>query len=161
VFDVPKPQIVGTPSSSEKALAEFFAMEKELLFQIIRVLGIKVTPEEEEALKQPFSISFDALMALCEAIEASDLKQYDKAAGLYEKALRIDPGLVIAREALQELQTLGLISKGPSPRDLLRSMRDRTSLTDAQTADQDPTKREKTPEDFPTAVTIDVIFPSR
>ena len=47
-------------------------------------------------------------MALFRAIDASDQKNYESAAEFYEKALKEDPGICIAKDALKELELLKL-----------------------------------------------------
>jgi hypothetical protein len=120
-------------------------MEKDLLFEIIKLLKIELSVEEKELLKKPLSISIEALLNFFKGIYNSDRENYRKAAIFYEKALKEDPGLGIARNALQELQELGLIPK-KKKRSLLRSLRNRTSLTD-QLTPEEPIKRARTPKD--------------
>jgi TolB-like protein len=165
VLDVPSPKVVGQPTAEGK-LAEFFALEKTLLFQIIKILGIKPTPEEEEELKKPLSTNWAALMALFEGVDASDEQQFDTAAGAYERALSLDPKLFLARDALNELQSIGLVKgKKPTTSGLLKSLRDRTSVTDAPSSQDDPTKRihSKEPGSPSGSTPVDVtpIFPTR
>ena len=138
-------EIAGQSTSEGKLLEELFQMEKDLLFEIIKLLKIELSVEEKELLKKPLSISIEALLNFFKGIYNSDRENYREAAIFYEKALKEDPGLGIARDALQELQELGLIPK-KKKRLLLRSLRNRTSLTD-QLTPEEPIKRAKTPKD--------------
>ncbi|MDL1980145.1 MAG: thrombospondin type 3 repeat-containing protein [Deltaproteobacteria bacterium] len=138
-------EIAGQSTAEGKLLEELFQMEKDLLFEIIKLLKIELSVEEKELLKKPLSISIEALLNFFKGIYNSDRENYRKAAIFYEKALKEDPGLVIARDALQELQELGLIPK-KKKRLLLRSLRNRTSLTD-QLTPEEPIKRARTPKD--------------
>jgi len=52
----------------------------------------------------------DALLALSRGLEASDRGQYSLAASEFRKALEKDPGLSMAKEALEELEALNLVS---------------------------------------------------
>lgn len=157
-LDVPTIKIVGQLTAIGE-LSDLFRMEKELLFDIIKFLKIEISPEEKEELKKPISTNIDALIAIFKGIEASDHRNYKEADKLYEKALREDPGISIANEALKELQTLDLIPVEKRSPEMLRSLRDQTSLTN-QLSPEEPNEREKTPKDIPTTpVTIDVIFP--
>lgn len=168
VLDVPAPRVAGQPSA-KGSLSEFFRVEKDLLFEIIALLKIELTPEEKARLKKPCSTNTDALIALFKGIDMSDRKDYEKAAQFYEKAIKEDPDICIAREALGELEALGLVG-GPEgaaeaedarrSSNLLRSLRDRTSLTD-QYPREDPLRRTPTPKDVGTPVDIDVIFPNQ
>ncbi|MCJ7704753.1 MAG: hypothetical protein MUO28_04350 [Desulfobacterales bacterium] len=144
-LDVPGQKILGEPAA-EGSLTDLFRIEKDLLFEIIKLLKIEVTPQEQEELRKPCSVNLRALMNLFKGIQASDLQDYEKAAQFYEKALEEDTMICSAREALQELQTLGLIDSKKRSRDMLRSLRDRGSLTD-QLSPEDATKRSRTPKD--------------
>ncbi|OGP80605.1 MAG: hypothetical protein A2V86_16900 [Deltaproteobacteria bacterium RBG_16_49_23] len=146
-LDVPGQKVLGEPAA-EGDLTDLFRIEKDLLFEIIKLLKIEVTPQEQEELRKPCSVNLRALMNLFRGIQASDLQDYEKAAQFYEKALEEDPRICNARGALQELQALGLIDSKKRSRDMLRSLRDRGSLTD-QLSPEDATKRTRTPKDTP------------
>ena len=159
VMDVPAGNIVGQPAA-EAPLAELFRLEKALLFDIVKLLKIEVSPELENKLRKPCSIKTDALFALFAGVDASDRKDYEKAADLYKKALKEDPNICLAADSLGELQTLGLISKNSRSRDLIHSLRDSTSLTD-QLPSKDEIKRIPTPSQLPSNTDINVVFPGR
>ena len=137
-------------SEIEGALQELYRLEKDLLLDIIEYLEtVKLTREEEEALRRPITTDVEALFSLFKAIDQSDRRNYNEAAKFYEKALKEDPGLVTAKTALDELYNLDLITTQKKSRSLLRSLRDRTSLTDRLTP-EDPNKRIRTPNENPT-----------
>ena len=143
-------------SEIEGALKELYRMEKDLLFDIIEYLKtVKLTSEEEEALRRPLSTDVEALFSLFKAIDQSDRGNYKEAAKFYEKALKEDPGLVTAKSALDELYKLDLITTKKKSRSLLRSLRDRTSLTD-QLTPEDPNKRIRTPNEKPTTSDVTI-----
>ena len=144
-LDVPTSQILGQPMTEGK-LTELFRLEKDLLFDIIKVLKIEVKPEEESALRKLCTHNLSAFMELVQGMEASDRGNYDQAAAYYEKALQRDPNVCAAKEAWEELKGLGLITGKKRSRELLRSLREDTSLTD-QLSPEDATKRERTPKD--------------
>jgi TolB-like protein len=146
-LDVLDQKVLGRPVA-EGDPEDLFRIEKDLLLEIIKLLNIKLEPGEEEELRKPCSTNLRALLSLFRAIEASDFKDYEKAAELYERALKEDPNICEARGALQELKALGLISGEKKSREMLRSLRDRSSLTD-QLTPEDATKRIRTPKDVP------------
>jgi TolB-like protein len=159
ILDVPTPKLLSQQIAKGK-LADVFRLEKELLFDIIKFLKIEISPEEKEELKKPISTNIDALIAIFKGIEASDHRNYKEADKFYEKALREDPDISIANEALKEIQTLDLIPVEKRSPEMLRSLRDQTSLTNKLTPEE-PLEKEKTPKDIPTTpVTIDVRFPT-
>lgn len=146
VLAVPDSRILGQPAA-QGPLPEFFRMEKEILFGILALLKVEPSAEEEAALRRPLTLSLEALLRFAEGIDASDRGLYPKAAELYEEALQADPGFGAAAEALEELRSLGLIPPKRRSGAFLRSLRDRTSLTDRLSSD-DVIRRERTPQDL-------------
>ena len=138
-------EIAGRSTTEGKLLEGLFQMEKDLLFEIIELLKIEISDQEKKLLKKPLSTSIEALLNFFKGIYNSDRGNYRKAVIFYEKALKEDPGLSLAKEALQELQELDLIPK-KKKRSLLKSLRNRTSLTD-QLTPEEPVKRARTPKD--------------
>lgn len=89
-------------------LTELISIEKEILFDIIRLMDIKLTPEQKADLEKPLSASVAALLLLFKGIEAGDSGNYKMAADFYQKALKKDPNLNMAKDAFQEVQELSL-----------------------------------------------------
>ena len=145
-LEVPTQKILGQLMTGGQ-LEELFRMEKDLLFEIVKLLKIDIKPIENE-LRKPCSTNLRALMALFRAIDASDQKNYESAAEFYEKALKEDPAICIAKEALKELERLKLVPTAKRSPSLLRSLREGTSLTDQLTPTPE-TKREIRPPDSP------------
>jgi TolB-like protein len=154
---VPDQKIIGQPMA-EGDLAELFRLEKELLFDLIKLIQVKITSQEEAELRKPCSMNLRALLTLFKAIDASDRGNYARAGDLYEMALREDGSICLASEALQELKALGLITAKKKSSEMLRSLRDETSLTN-QLTPKDADKRIKTPKDVPNPVDIGIVFP--
>ncbi len=150
VLDVGEQKILGQPVVRGE-MADLFRLEKDLLFEIIKFLKIELTPQEREELRRYCSTNVRALQLLFRGIEASDRGNYEKAAQFYESALKEDPKICVARGALQELVHLKLIKTQKRSRELLNSLRDRSSLTD-QLSPEDATKRTTTPGRQPSRV---------
>jgi TolB-like protein len=112
VVDTPKAALLGQPTA-EDALGEFFRMEKALAHNIIELLQIRPTAEEEEAISEPFQYDLEAFMAFCRGLDASDHGLYQQAADEYSRALAIDPRFGLAQDALQELSALKLVTPPP------------------------------------------------
>ena len=108
---VPEEEMLGHPEA-EGTLADIFRLEKEILFELTDLLKVVLTPEEEEALKAPLATTVGGLLTLVEAVEASDAGSYKQAMKLYQEALKTDPSIGIAEDAVQELSSLGLASTG-------------------------------------------------
>lgn len=157
LLDVQSTAVIGQPAS-EGALDELFRMEKDLLFDIVKLLKIEVPPELEAKLRKPCSSRTTALLALFTGVDASDRKDYEKAAESYRKALKLDSGICVAGDALNELQALGLISGNKRSGALLKTLRDTTSLTN-QITPKDEIKHLPSPDQVPSNTGINVIFP--
>lgn len=159
ILDVPDPRILGQLTAGG-ILEEFFKIEKDLLFKIIKYLQIELAPEEIAMLEKPLTTNIKALLDLFKAIHASDQGNYNLAERYYERALKRDPAISPAKAALEELRSLKMTGpmqdKGGQ---LLHTLREETSLTDQQTPGV-TTKREQSPETDNISITIDVPVPS-
>jgi TolB-like protein len=103
LLKVPSETIFGNAKAEGKLIEEFFRMEKELVFDIIRALKIELAPEQQRALKEHFTDSLEALRFFVHAIEHSDRGDFDKARECYTKALQADPNLGLAQQGIQEI----------------------------------------------------------
>jgi TolB-like protein len=144
ILDVSAAQITGQPGV-EGNLEELLRMEKDLVSEIIKLLKIVPTPQEETALRKPMTNNIKALLDFFKGIVMSDLGNYEEAAKYYQNALKADPGFDVAKDALEELRSLGLIGRTNKSLNLLRSLRNQTSLTN-QVTPQEPVKRLVTPQ---------------
>lgn len=127
-LDVAREKASGK-ASAEGELSEFFQVEKDLLFGVLGTLKVDLTPGQRARLQRPCTTSTAALLSLSRALDASDAARYDEAATHYEAALRQDPGICVADESLRELRTLRLVAPRVRGAELLRDVRDATSLT--------------------------------
>jgi TolB-like protein len=146
ILEVPVERVLGRPAS-EGQLEELFRMEKDLLFEILKLVKIDVTPDERTRLMKPCSTRWSALLYLFKGVDASDRGEYQDAAELYEKALREDPQICLAGDALTELNALGLSPAKKKSGELLRSLREGTSLTN-QLTPKEELRKEITPKDL-------------
>jgi TolB-like protein len=137
LLNVPQGSALGNPSSSGP-LSAMLRLEKEILFEIIRLLHIELTEAQKEELRKPFTSDIKALMFLVRGIQSSDRGAYGEASAFYRKALEIDPNLAPARSARLELDHLGLIRppRRPSGKPLLNALRDRVSVNRSLIPDQ-------------------------
>ncbi len=132
VVEVPTTETLGRPAA-QGDLDGIFRIEKELLFETIKLLKVEVTPEVRRKLEKPCSKSPAALLALARGVDESDRGTYANAAGFYETALREDPGVCLAGDSLEELRTRGLVpprkAKGGGTLEVLQSLKDASSVT--------------------------------
>lgn len=161
VADVPSGTMSGKTTAGGE-IERLFEVEKELLFGVLKMVDVKVTPEEELRLRKPCSKSATALAALFLGVDAGDRGELDKAEGYYRKALQIDPGVCIASDALKEIDSVRASGAGKRNRVLLRTLRDGTTLTDSLTT-KDPLLRGGKPLDIPgtrtSPVGVNLTFP--
>ena len=147
VLDSPRSKILGKPEV-EGLFQELLKLEKKLLFDIVELLKVKLTPEQRKILEQPITLNMDALFAYFKGIDASDRGDYEKAADFYGEANKLDPEFELPKLALLELIDLKLIripsEKRKRKRGLARSLRGSTSLTDTLITEA-PMKRLKKP----------------
>ena len=85
--------------------------------------------EEESGSISALTRNPAALLALFMGIDAGDNGRYDDAGEYYAQALHLDPHLDLAKESLEELNTLGLLKKTTQRRRMLRQMREETSFS--------------------------------
>jgi tetratricopeptide (TPR) repeat protein len=86
-------------------LVTIFRLEKQLAFQVIDELGIRLTKEEREAIQKIPTESLLAFIAYSKALDFEDRGMYDRARQEYQKALAIDPNFDLAQQGLQEVET--------------------------------------------------------
>lgn len=159
LLDVQSTSVIAQPES-EGLLGELFRIEKDLLFAILKELKIEVTPQLEKKLRKPCSTRADALFALFRGIDASDKGEYEKAAELYRKALDLDPDICAADKAMNELRGLGLVRMSRRSSEVLKSVRDSTSLTN-QLRSEDEIRVNPSPGQVSSDVNVNVVFPTR
>ena len=103
VMHVPTEKMLGEPTIQGKLLEELFRMEKDLLFEIIRLLKLELTPERLAELREPVTESLEALLYFFRAIEAADEGDLDNANDLLDKSLSEDPSFGLSENAKKEI----------------------------------------------------------
>jgi TolB-like protein len=126
---------LGNPTRSGP-LEELLRMEKEIAFEIVRLLGLELSPDQIRELEKPLTTDLKALMFWFQGIGLSDRQDYTRAAAAYRMALQADPAFGPAAAALNELRSLKLV---PAPRDtteMLEGLRRRVSVNDGPEPDE-------------------------
>ncbi|MEK6779908.1 MAG: hypothetical protein AABY80_09595, partial [Candidatus Deferrimicrobiota bacterium] len=162
VVDVPSTGTIGQPAS-QGDLDQIFRIEKDLLFETIKLLKVEVTPEVRKRLEKPCSKNPAALLALSRGVDESDRGNYAKAADLYESAIKEDPGVCMAGENLEELFARGLVPRR-KPRasgtlEVLQGLKDATSLTNRITTKEQVRTIVNPAGNIPSNPDINVTFP--
>jgi TolB-like protein len=119
---------LGQPTATGQ-MEQLFDMEKKILFKIIDLLKIRLTPEKKAKLEKPFTTNLNAFLSFMKGIEASDQGKYKDAERYYNKAMREDPQLRPAQDALDELRSLNLVAAPAKRGTLLKDLGKSTSTT--------------------------------
>ena len=119
---------LGQPSANG-TLGQLFDVEKQVLFKIIDLLKIKLTPEKKFKLEKPITTNLNAFLNFMKGIGCSDRGNYKDAAEYYNQAMMEDPQFRLAQDALNELKSLHLISAPGKSRAMLKELESKTSTT--------------------------------
>jgi hypothetical protein len=124
--------VLGQPEAEGK-LVDIFILEKKILFEIINLLKIELTPEQRIRLEKPFTTNLDALMNFAKGMDSSDKGDYSQARSYYQEAIQQDPQMQPAQDALNELKSLGLITDLTRSQVMLMTLENTTSTTASPT----------------------------
>ena len=104
----------GVLVSSDKvegARADFFAVEKDLVEVLVRVLQLKVSPDEKSKLRRNPTQSFDAWNTYSQALDARDQGKDAEARALFEAAIAADPSYGAAKTGLERMGALQQVAR--------------------------------------------------
>ena len=83
-------------------ISDFLQTEKDLVIEILKNLGIDVTPEEEKKIRQNIPTeSMQAFLAYCRGLDYMDRGMYEEARKEFKNAISIDSGFDQARAHLE------------------------------------------------------------
>jgi TolB-like protein len=102
---------VELPGEQVGALSRIMAMEKDMVFSVLKQMGIKLRPEERTAIAKVPTDSLAAFLAFSRGLEYADRGDYEKAEREFDRARTIDPSF---GEAGQRATEAGYLS-GSSP----------------------------------------------
>jgi tetratricopeptide (TPR) repeat protein len=86
--------------TNEETIEQLFDLEKAVVFSVIDILGVELTPAEREAINQNRAESLLAFLAYGAGLQAMDRGDFDAATQLFNQSLQLDPGF-------QPAQTMG------------------------------------------------------
>ncbi len=135
VVRVSRQDTLGRPASTGP-FEELIRMEKELLFEIVRLLQLDLTPAQMETLRKPLTTDLTALMEWFQGVDLSDQQKYDQAAEAYQKAIEADPGFKQATDDLNELRALKLVARPVDTIEVLERLRQKVSVVDRPEPDE-------------------------
>lgn len=97
---------VVLPGEQVGDLSQFFAMEKQMVFDVLDKLGIRLSQAERDSIAQVPTHSFDAFMAYSRGLDARDRGDYDAAKSEFERAVGLDPGFTQAHDQFADIRDL-------------------------------------------------------
>jgi hypothetical protein len=106
VLNIPRAASAGTVEA-EDDLQNLFDMEKDLVFRTLRdVLGVQLTPAEEQAIRDNRAENVLAFLAYGRGLRARDRGDYADATQQFQQAASLDPSFDPAAEAAGEAELL-------------------------------------------------------
>jgi TolB-like protein len=87
-------------------LARFFRLEKDLVFKVIRELGVQLSKEEEQAILIIPTENLLAFLAYSRGLEARDRGEYEKAEEEFQSAVKSDAKFSRAQTQLERTRSL-------------------------------------------------------
>jgi tetratricopeptide (TPR) repeat protein len=97
VVDVPTSQVKGTAQGADQ-LDQLFTLEKRIVLDLFRQLGVTLTVAERNAIEQRPTRSLAAFVAYSRGLVAEDDGRFDDAGRFYDDAVRLDPGFGAAQQ---------------------------------------------------------------
>jgi hypothetical protein len=91
-------QSKGSGADAGGPLDQLFRMEKEIVFELLNALDIKLSDEERDAIGRPPTNNIDAFLAWSEGLGHEDRGAIDLARQSYARAVELDPGFDLARQ---------------------------------------------------------------
>lgn len=80
---------------------EFFVLEKEIVYNVLKILPVTFTPEEEEQFKGYHTKNLQAVLYFGQGLDALDAGQWKDARGFFKKATDEDPDFKLAQYYLE------------------------------------------------------------
>ncbi len=99
-------------SSRQAGLAELFALEKEIVYDLLTQLGIEPTPAAREEIEHVPTRNIQAFLAFSRGLQEEVASRFASAAEFYREAVRLDPGFAEAAQKAQEAQAMADVAGG-------------------------------------------------
>ena len=112
------------PDLTSKAddLDNLFKVQKEMVFAVIKELGIVLTPEEREKIRHVPTKNFLAFMNYCMGLRSEDARDFTAASVYYKQAVALDPAFAIAQQKAAAMEAIG-VAGGPKEQALFLAQR--------------------------------------
>ncbi len=89
-------EVVGAFSVTAEE-EEFFLLEKEIVYNALKILGVSLTQEEKDRVSKYHTKNLQAALYLGQGLDALDVGEWKEARGFFKQALDIDPRFDLAR----------------------------------------------------------------
>lgn len=86
------------PASESDALENLFRVEKDLVFGVVKDMGITLSKEESERIERIPTKNLQAFMLYCRGLDDDDKGDFKSAEVMYSEASRLDPGFEAAKK---------------------------------------------------------------
>jgi len=106
-WDVVKKQYPKTTSQSD-ALENLFRLEKDLVFDVIKKLGIKLTAEERTAIQRIPTRNIQAFLMYSIGLDREDAHDFEAAKVYFEQAASLDPSFEQAKSKMEAADAMAV-----------------------------------------------------
>jgi len=107
---------VETPAAAEKisgSLEEFYQLQKDLVFNLIDVMGLRLSRGEREAIQRIPTKNLTAFMAWCRGLDEEDRGNWQGAQEQFRAAVSADPAFQAAIDAIGRSAAFASFSPRP------------------------------------------------
>ena len=111
-WDVVKKENPGTTSETD-ALDNLFRLEKDLVFGVVKTLGITLTAVEREAIQRVPTQNLNAFLLYSIGLEKEDAHDFEAAGVYFNQAAALDPGFVGAKNKSAAMQAMTVAGGEP------------------------------------------------
>lgn len=96
--------LAAEEAQADGRLNEFFEIEKKLVFQLIKEMGIKLSYAEIEEIKKVPTNNLLAFLAYAEGLDFDDNGDLVRAQSAYRRAVKLDPNFKMANEKANTME---------------------------------------------------------
>ena len=78
-------------------IEQFYILQKELVYRILQVLNVKLTPKEEAMFNTYHTKSLNAALYFGQGLDALDMNEWKQAEDYFQRAIKEDPSFGLAK----------------------------------------------------------------
>jgi TolB-like protein len=95
-------------------LEEFYQLEKDVVFNLIDVMGLRLSRQEREAIQRIPTKNLTAFMAYCRGLDDEDQGKWQSAESEFKAAVSADPGFDAATKGVERSAAFASFSPKPA-----------------------------------------------